>query len=448
MKIFLLATLFLSTQSFAQNMSYLDSQFECFSAETATQYARDFRIDIGSFGGKELCDSKVDFKKLMNDLYIIQHGQFTTGSNIFIRGFIDANNYYGWMKSQTRGMNRKNDIPQAVAYNSMGFFTMQDGWARSSTLGRVGTVIHEARHTAFYRHIPCNQGAYQDVSMDACDKNYEYGGSHAIEMEYYARVSVLGTNFHPVYQKMARHMAIGRSNIFFNQPVIQKKETLLGLSADRSHALLLADQNTWYKKEVPQVEGVLKRTSFGAVLFDRVHAYTIDPYQNSGFTDLVTDAYSYFKMLLDKNLDLKDYEEFDLGTKRYVVKVTNANVLTPYSFANGGWGKDISLNFSPVNSSTFISTKIENGYYLIDANQNIYDYQPETGSIAIIPNEKWNPNYKKVVRLNNQALVLKQDGSVVEITHGFEQLWESAPQETLNDLITIPIYNGFNIIKE
>lgn len=83
-------------------------------------------------------------------------------------------------------------------------------------------------------------------------------GTHAIEMEYYARVSVQGTNFHPVYKNMARLMAIGRSNIFFNTAVIQKKETVMALSLDRKKAFVLLDNAQWVTKEVPQLPGELK----------------------------------------------------------------------------------------------------------------------------------------------------------------------------------------------
>jgi hypothetical protein len=146
-----------------------DHDFVCTTQEKADQYIRDFKIDTNSFGGRDLCNSKVDIKKLFNDLQIIELGQFDlnyssihkdedetsagnssdqTAINPLIGGFIDTKNYYPWMRDQTEGMNRGNDVPYATAYNSFGYFTMQDGWATLSTLGRVGTVIHEARHTA------------------------------------------------------------------------------------------------------------------------------------------------------------------------------------------------------------------------------------------------------------------------------------------------------------
>ena len=114
---------------------------------------------MAAFGGLELCRFSVDTKKLFNDLKIIKEGRFQpkTTNNVFIRNAIPAPQYYEWMKSMTRGMDRGNDIPAATAYNRGGYFTMQDGWAVLSTLGRVGTVVHEARHTGGYYHIQCTQ---------------------------------------------------------------------------------------------------------------------------------------------------------------------------------------------------------------------------------------------------------------------------------------------------
>lgn len=437
----------------ASDMPYEDNQFACAPQDVATRYTQDFKINVAGFGGNELCNSNVDFKKLLNDLFLIEKGSFSTGQNLFIRGFVKANEYYSWMKSQTRGIDRGQDIPTATAYNSGGYFTMQDGWAKLSTLGRVGTVIHEARHTAGYRHTPCFQGPYKDVRMDACDKNYEYGGSHAVEMEYYARVSVLGTNFHPVYKKMARHMAIARSNIFFNKLVLQQREALLALTASKDKALLLDEHShgtEWLNKETPSASGVLKRTSFGAVVFDGKKAFTIDPYQNSGFPDLVPDTYSYFKLLNEKiSAPVQDLEEFDLGNKRYLVKLEN-NALTPFNFSTGAWGKSVPLNFTVIKTSTAASTPLASGYYLVDNNNLVYSYDPVKNSVSPVNIKGWNPDYLKVVNYKSETLVLKTSGSLVSLdpVTAQEKPWSLAPATPISDFVAIPVYDGFDVAKE
>lgn len=432
-------------------MPYQDESFACFDQPTANRYVRDFNIDTASFGGVELCKSQVETKKLFNDLFLIENGKFKSniqGGETFIKGFVPADQYYQWMKSQTHGVERGNDIPYATAYNSGGYFTMQDGWAKLSTLGRVGTVIHEARHTAGYRHIACRQGPYQDSTVAGCDRDYTYGGSHAVEMEYYARVSVLGENFHPVYKKMARLMAIGRSNIFFNTPVIQRQETLMLLSTDRSTSFILSSENgqrTWVQREVPHVEGELKSTSFGAVIFDGVKAFAIDPYQNSGFSDLVTDTYSYFKLLLEKDLNLKDFAEFDIGTKRYVTKITKDNKIANYAFPQGTWGSEMQLPFAVKGTTgSFLGSESVGapGLFLIGVDNSLAVYQPATSRLQILQNQKWNPEVKRHVRYAGQDFQLMNDGSLQTPSD------LNLPGTHFADIAKIPLYNGFEVVKE
>jgi len=278
--ILLAALLAASSVTLAQSKDLFDdSHFGCLDQSTAQRYVQEFKIDVPSFGGLELCNNSIDTKKLFNDLQIIEQGTFQTfGSNKLIKGFVNQDKYYSWMKSQTRSINRGDDIPFATAYNSFGNFTMQDGWAILSTLGRVGTVIHEARHTAGYSHTRCNQGPYSDTSVSGCDRTYNEGGSHGVEMEYYARVSVLGANFHPAYKAMARLMAMGRANFVFNQSPITKREALVVMDGNR---VVLVDQGQSIERQLTiSAAERLKTTSFGAALFDGVKAYALELYED------------------------------------------------------------------------------------------------------------------------------------------------------------------------
>ncbi len=445
--IFLFLVLTVLTAANAADMPYQDPEFQCISQAEAQRYISDFGIDSASFGGIELCNSNVETKKLFNDLQLIEQGHFEGSTpNKFIRGFVDSNNYYGWMKQETRGIKRGNDIPYATAYNSGGFFTMQDGWAKLSTLGRVGTVVHEARHTAGFRHISCNQGPYQGSNVSGCDSTYNYGGSHAVEMEYYARVSVQGTNFHPVYKKMARLMAIARSNIFFNTGIIQPREAVLALSADRKVAHLF-DRNQWYAREVPTIEGRMKRTSFGAVIFDGLKAMSIELYQNTGFADLVSDTYSYYKLLAEKNEQLKEFEEFDAGIKRYAVKITKTNKLAAYDFPNGVWGREQALPFEVMRTSTAMLGKSQSGLYLVNTKGDIYSYQPENQRL-VGQTSKWNNDVKEVINFSGKNLALKNDGKIYVLSASSELVPWVETSNLYSDLIATPVYDGFEVVKE
>jgi len=434
----------------AADIPYQDAEFACLTRAEAERLVADFKIDVSSFGGMELCNSNIETKKLFNDLQILELGRFETGApNKFIRNFVDAHNYYSWLKQETRGVRRGNDVPYATAYNSGGYFTMQDGWAKLSTLGRVGTFVHEARHTAGYRHITCNQGSYQGSSVFGCDSTYNYGGSHAVEMEYYARVSVQGANFHPVYKKMARLMAIARSNIFFNTAVINKREAVLALTADHTEAHLFDNEN-WYVREVPQANMIagsrLKRTSFGAVLFDGIKAFSIELYQNSGFSDVVSDSYSYYKLLTEKNDQVKDFEEFDVGTKRYAVKITKANKLVSYEFPNGRWGKEQVVPVEVSHVSTAMLGQTQAGLYIIGKAGEIYSYQPQTQKLSL-QSTRWNNEIKEVIVFKGQNLVLNNNGQIQILSANGLVPW-TATNNLYSGLIAAPVYDGFEVIKE
>lgn len=431
--------------TFSADLPYLDREFNCFSQEVANRYISDFNINVNSFGGLDLCNADNETKKLLNDLYILENGQFRGASNNkFIRGFVAADGYYRWLKNETRGVRRGHDIPYATAYNSGGYFTMQDGWAKLSTLGRVGTFVHEARHTAGYRHIRCNQGPYQDTSVSGCDSTYNYGGSHAVEMEYYARVALDGVNFHPVYKKMARLMAIARSNVFFNAPVIQSREAVLAVTQDGREAHLY-DQGQWHIREVPQAEGRLKRTSYGGVLFDGLKAFSIELYENSGFADFVADTYSYYKLLAESQTAVRDFEEFDVGTKRYAVRVSNNNKLAQYNFAQGAWGREISLPTEVVTLHTAVPGRAENGLYLVNAIGEIYNYQPQTQKITK-EEQKWPVEFQEVIAFKGHNLILMKEGSIYVLNDGQMERWQTPG--IYSGLISTPVYDGFEVVKE
>lgn len=445
MKIFVIFSLFLVGQfSLAQlaEMPYLDQNYSCVTSQKADTYIKDFNIKVQTFGGAELCNNNVDTKKLFNDLQIIENGKYdSTKVNPLIRGYVDLQNYYGWMKSQTRGIKRGNDVPTAVAYNQFGYFTMQDGWSKSSTLGRVGTVIHEARHTDGYKHVVCDQGTYQDTTQNACDTNYNYGGSHAVEMEYYARVAVQGLNFHPVYKKMARLMAMARANIFFNTPVMARTEAVMLLRTDMSKAEMIY-QNIWINRELPaSAQGELKRTSFGAVIFNGTDALTIDPYKNSGYADPVKDVYSYFKMNTNK---VKDFEEFDQGSKRYVVKLTENNEMVFYAFSLGTWASPRKLPFNAVKFVKNFSGSKAGEVGIVADNGDIYLINAEPESISKTKN-KWDFSQLGIAMNGQQKLILNDQGQVIDAATGL--LW-TKPENQYKNIVNIPIYNAFTIIKQ
>lgn len=446
-------------------LPYLDKQFSCITQDQALKYKKDFNVDLRTFGGQELCNPVIDFKKLTNDLSIIEYGKFETNSqNGLIGKFVDPAKYYLWMKAQTRGMNRGNDIPTATAYNSGGYFTMQDGWARLSTLGRVGTVIHEARHTEGYRHIPCSFGPYAGVRMDGCDRDLQYGGSHGVEMEYYARVSVYGNNFHPVYKAMARLMAMARSNFVFNNSPMQKREGLLVQTEQGNYWLF--DNNKWvyrsaitpqdqnqlrininqrFLKNAVSLPGYLKRTSFGASLFNGSQAFAIDLYERYEPSTALTDTYSYFKILLDLKTSLKDFEEFDIGIKRYLAQVNQQNQISTFNYGKGRWNSAKNLNFQPAISATFLPTG-QAGYFLIDTQGNTYAYNTEQDAM-ILTNHKWDTQAIAYSKVNNQVFSLSKENRLFFLNNNTWQEIQLPQNQKPIQMVSVPLYNIFTVTE-
>ncbi len=425
----------------ATQLPYVDQDFTCVTQQQAQKYTDDFGIDTDSFGGVELCNSSVDTKKLFNDLQIIEQGQFSAnGANLLIKGFVPADQYYSWMKTQTRSMNRGNNIPYATAYNSWGNFTMQDGWAKLSTLGRVGTVIHEARHTAGYRHYPCNQGPYMGASLDGCDLSYAQAGSHAIEMEYYARVTVAGQNFHPVYKAMARLMAMGRSSFVFNTSPIQKREAVLAIEEQAGPVMF--DGSRKVQREASDFAGRLKRTSYGAALFNGLHAVALDLYELTGYRPNIKDDYSYFKLLgMSQMAPLKDFEEYDRNQKRYVAIVTSSNQLATYNFPQGAWNSATTLPVDVEKTANTLPSG-EQGYFLINNGGDIYSVNADNQQ-ATSMGKKWDSQVQSAAQFGGKTLLLKNDGNIYQKnTDGSEVVFDSGKY---TQMVSVPLYDAFEV---
>jgi hypothetical protein len=419
-------------------LPYLDQDFGCIAQSEAQRYVSEFRVDVQAFGGLELCDNSKDTKKLLNDLYLIEKTEFAAPvSHPFIRGFVDRDNYYGWMRSQTRGVDRGHDIPYATAYNSGGYFTMQDGWAVLSTLGRVGTIIHEARHTAGYRHYPCSSGPYGDSSVSGCDTSYNQGGSHGVEMEYYARVVLEAKNLHPAYQSMARLMALGRSNFVFNEQPMKKREGLLALSGNKA---LLVDGNNVVELEAPVLRNGdrLKRTSFGASVFDGSQATAIDLYGDASRNQ--ADDYSYYKLFHERTrvpASVADVEEIDIGKLRYFTVLGENGSIQSYNFPRGEWFP-ASAPLSGAVSLVTLSPEGKSGLFAVKSDGTIVPFDLRSRRYGEPLAARWPLGVASYAMLGNRLVALMNDGNVVDNT--------GAPLfQDVQSMVNVPLYDAFQV---
>lgn len=429
----------LNVHAVGSTLPVADEDFGCLDRARAERYVSDFGIDVASFGGMELCDPKIDSKKLFNDLQLIEEGHFAgQRKNLFIRDFVPRESYLSWLKTETLGVQRGNDVPYATAYNSGGYFTMQDGWAKLSTLGRVGTIIHEARHTEGYTHTQCQHGPYKDTSVSGCDSSIEGKGSHAIEMEYYARVVTQGENFHPVYQAMARLMLVARSNFVFNTNPLILKDALLART-DKGLSLFKDGSRrdiAW--EESPGPNTVMKRTSFGASLFELPGKASAIEYDGTAPARLVADSFSYYKLLgLQAVADLRDFEELDSGLKRYAASVDVKSNLRSFRFAQGQWSSAHLLD----GATRFVTTDPtgKEGLYALLVNGTYCQLNLQTLNCSQDAN-LWPPQAQNFVSFEGELLRLDNLGTV---TNPDGSNWADLNGEHVFDLIKIPAYDVF-----
>lgn len=419
-------------------LPYADDAFGCITREEADAFVDDFGINVSSFGGMELCNSNVDTKKLFNDLQLIKEGKFNGNkTNMFINNWVNRDGYYNWAQSMTRGIRRGHDIPYATAYNSFGYFTMQDGWAKLSTLGRVGTLIHEARHTAGYGHVSCDQGPYKGAFLSGCDDTLDEGGSHGVEMEYYSRVILQGENFHPVYQQMARLMNLGRANFVFNDVPLKPTEGIVAMT--NREFVIMSPGAQAVTKPLPAIQNAqLKRTSSGAALFTGDQAFAIDLAGNTQTS--IVDDYSYFKMLLDRRLTgVTDMEEFDINNRRYLVALTNRGQLHSYIYSEGKWSAPTNAN----DIARLITTTPSGaeGIFVVTNSGSIFSIDPQSLRRSAQPVGTWPNNTLGYLKLRNQLLSLSADGTVLDVSNG--KSYEPLAQHQVKAMTKAPFYLEF-----
>ncbi len=416
-----------------------DNEFQCTDSQQAQNYIYDLNINLSSFGGLELCSPHSDAKKLFNDLEIIRQGQFAEPpSNTFIREFIPKESYFDWLKQQTRGIERANDMPYATAYNRGGHFTLQDGWAQLSTLGRVGTLIHEARHTEGFYHTRCTHGPYQDSWVSGCDADVSQGGSHGVEMEYYARVYLAGQNFHPLFKSMAKLMLLARANFVFNHSAMAAHDELLVRTSTGLIRLngVSRQFNEW-QSPLP-TSFTLKRTSFGATLLDNKGESWALHLSPEGQVRVTEDEYSYYKLLeIQPPAELADLEEIDIGTRRYMLALSKTGLVYSYLFGSGQWSNPSMLP-GAVRFAT-VSPEGDSGAFIVFSNSSYCALDVEYLK-CLQPTQLWPKNARAFLFYQGSLLHLDQAG-VIRFADG--RLLPELGSLPALDAVQIPIYDAF-----
>lgn len=405
----------------------------CLDAQKVADYVRDFRIRKSTFGKEDLCDPKNELYQLYQSLLVIEAGQYSGRSRSkFIHNFVPKDKYLAWNAQRIYQLRRGHDIPYATAYNSGGYVTVQDGWAQLSSLGKVGTLIHEARHTDGYGHTACKFGPYKSEGVSGCDRSVESGGSHGVEMEYYARVVLEGENFHPVYQSMARLMLLARGHFVFNKPPLQADQGvfLRGVNGES----FFFQSGTYYRQFPLNNYGnwLMKRGSMGPVLFDGQKALSVDIY-NAQVTPQ-KDEFSYYKLLdFPRPEPFQDMEEIDQGGKKYLVALGQSGQLYQYAFRRSRWNRI----HSP---SDYLAFKTRDplgrsGLFVVHQSGQVERWDLARRKLQALP-ELWPAHVVDIVEMGSELVELRQNGQLV--VRRTQQVVEGLP--ALMQAVEVPIY--------
>ncbi len=398
----------------------------CSDTPASPRYVRELNIKTSSFGDTKICD-------LVHSLQLIEDGEFIDSeSSPFVRDFVDGELYYVWLREHIRSLESGNDLPETTASNSAGHITLQKHWHRLSSLARAGSLIHEARHTEGHSHTTCESGPYKDSPILGCDENFDQGGAHAVETEYYARVAEQGRNFHPAFKAMAKLMLRQRSQTVFNQDPLAEREQLLVRTTE---GWMRVDTNgkevlSWDFTDSASLQ--LKTTSLGPALFDLpLGAWLIrlQPFA------VPLDGNSFFKRLnLAPPSGMVDAEEFETGLRRYLYAADDQNHLFAYNFGQSTWtsgghhhGLKRLVTINPLGQTGLFIVFDNDTYCPIRASDLTCDRSPSS----------WPTGSKRFVHYQNSLLRLDENGKVYD-SQG--RIWNDLANETVLDLIVIPNY--------
>lgn len=191
--------------------------------------------------------------------------------------------------------------------------------------------------------------------------------------------------------------------------------------------------------------GTLKKTSFGASLFTGSQAFAIDLYERYEPTTALTDTYSYFKILIDLKANLKDFEEFDLGVKRYLAQLNGQNQLATFNYGKGRWNSPKNLSFQPSLSVNTLANG-QTGYFLVDQQGVVYAYDPNSDSMQGT-NVKWDAQAVSYARINNQVYSLSKDNKLFVLNNGAWTELALPQNQKPVQMVSVPVYNIFNVME-
>lgn len=183
-------------------------------------------------------------------------------------------------------------------------------------------------------------------------------------------------------------------------------------------------------------DGLLKRTSSGAVLFDGERALVIDMY--APINALYRDDYSYYKIHNSGFgvTNFKDFEEFDVGPKRYVVGLTDKDELYSFNFPRGKWFTPIRIRGAEFFST--ISPEGKRGLFVVKADHSVCAYNPERKRCRDI-RVPWPSHVLSYAFYGNRFIELREDGVMYDVETGIP--FRKSP---VHQFVNIPLYDVYD----
>lgn len=144
--------------------------------------------------------------------------------------------------------------------------------------------------------------------------------------------------------------------------------------------------------------------------------------------------------------NIKDFEEFDSGVKRHVVKIGKDNKIAAFDFPRGSWGAEQAVPFAVSKFITAIPGHTKSGLFLIATDGKIFNYIPESQRL-VAQNSTWDALNKEVIVFKGQNLILRNDGKIYVQSNSTLRPWVET-QNLYSGLVAVPVYDAFDVVKE
>ena len=263
---------------------------QCFDAKMAKRFMSQFQISSEEFDFADLCNQNSSGVQVLESLRTIEAAQFREMERPHPLDVGIVNEpYFEFLKSRikkiaNRGCASDDGViacvrPQEPIMRLQSlFFDL-----KTPSIVRVSTVIHEAKHIEGFTHVDCVAGPLAG-SSGGCDLSFRQKGAYAVELEFYTRVALRGSNFHPAVKALARSTAIALMEENFNERPAKSVQALAFTDFKDGHLVIFDGLKIQhFPKAIARHSKLIARNTGLAILpFERTEsAWFFDPYSGA-----------------------------------------------------------------------------------------------------------------------------------------------------------------------